>query len=134
MLKLYRGIISSEDKRGVNGNGASTGDGKEMCGVVALLSRQEICISMYHHNLMLTRYDISWDKENAQHIKLSQLRWGRSLRSKPYARYCCSELTKQPTGCLHFLFPQNMQIAKFYTKNIRLSQHYTFAKNKHKNN
>jgi len=29
---------------------------------------------MYHHNLMLTRYDISWDKENAQHIKLSQLR------------------------------------------------------------
>ena len=23
---------------------------------------------------MLTRYDISWDKENAQHIKLSQLR------------------------------------------------------------
>lgn len=30
MLKLYRGIISSEDKRGVNGNGASTGDGKEI--------------------------------------------------------------------------------------------------------
>lgn len=29
---------------------------------------------MYHRNLMLARYDISWDKENAQHIKLSQLR------------------------------------------------------------
>ena len=83
---------------------------------------------------MLTRYDISWDKENAQHIKLSQLRG-----PQPAIQTICKVLlqrTDKTTDRLLTLFisPKHADRKILYKKNIRLSQHYTFAKNKHKNN
>jgi hypothetical protein len=95
--------------------------------VVALLSRQEICISMYHRNLMLARYDISWDKENAQHIKLSQLR-GPQPAIQTICKVLLQRTDKTTDRLLTLLFPQNMQIAKFYTKKHQTKSALYFRK------
>ncbi len=76
---------------------------------------------------MLARYDISWDKENAQHIKLSQLR-GPQPAIQTICKVLLQRTDKTTDRLLTLLFPQNMQIAKFYTKKHQTKSALYFRK------